>query len=100
MKLVHITFQFQYAEAIDAILAEHEIRDYVRHPRIAGRDADGKHDNSQAFPGHLASVDAFVDNDTVDALLDALEEFRTEKTAHEHLRAAVMPVDRILPDSS
>lgn len=96
MKLVLVTFQFQYAEEIETLLAKHGIVDLVRHPRIAGRDRDGRHDGSQAFPGHMAAIQAFVEEGRTEPLLDALRAFRDAKPAHAHLRAAVLPLDETL----
>jgi hypothetical protein len=96
VKLVHVTFQFQYAEEIEALLATHGVVDLVRHPRIAGRDRDGRHDGSQAFPGHMAAIQALVPERRVASLLDDLRAFRDAKPAHAHLRAAVLSVDETL----
>ncbi|MFW6067004.1 MAG: PG0541 family transporter-associated protein [Myxococcota bacterium] len=93
MKLVHITFQFQFTDAVEAMLAEHHVGDYVQHPRAVGHDRDGRHDGSQAFPGHLTTVEALVDDPVVPALLDDLRRFRDAKPAHAHLRAVVLPVE-------
>lgn len=97
MKLVHVTVQFQYAEAVEAILNRCGVERWVRVPRIHGRDRDGKHDGSQAFPGNVTLVQAQVEDGDVDALLDALVTFRDDKRAHEHLDAVVLPVERRLP---
>lgn len=99
MKLLHLTFQFQYTDMIEALLAKHRVMDYVFYPRIAGRDSDGKHTNSQAFPGHMTAVHAFVAEETVAPLLGDLNKFRQEKAAHRHLRAAILPVEQTAPDS-
>lgn len=100
MKFLHLTYQFQYSDMLEAILDEHGIVNYARYPRIAGRDSDGKHANSQAFPGHLAAIHALVPDGALDALFDRLNEFRKEKEAHEHLRAVVLPVERVLPENA
>lgn len=96
MKLLLVTFQFQYADEIEALLTSHGAADRVRHPRISGRDRDGRHEGSQAFPGHMAAIQAFVAEDQVEALLTALRNFRDAKPAHAHLRAAVLPLERTL----
>jgi hypothetical protein len=96
MKLLHVTLQFQYAEEIEGLLAERGVVDLVRHPRVAGRDRDGRHDGSQAFPGHMAAIQAFVPEGQVAPLLEDLRAFRDAKPAHAHLRAAVLSVDETL----
>lgn len=96
MKLLHVTFQFQYADAVEAIVSERGVKDFVHHPRVSGRDRDGAHDGSQAFPGHMASIEALVDDAAMPELLDALRRFRDEKRAHAHLCAVVLPVEEVL----
>lgn len=96
MKLVHITFQFQYAEAIEAILARCHVTDMVRYPRVVGRDRDGRHEGSQAFPGHMAAIHAHVPQERLEDLWALLREFRDAKRAHAHLQAVVLPVERLL----
>ena len=94
MKLVHVTVQVQYAEDVGEILRRHELRSWTRHDRIAGRDLDGRHDGSQAFPGNMALFQAQVADDDVSAVLDDLEKFRTAKRVHHHIEALVLPVER------
>ncbi len=99
MKLVQIQFHSEYAEAIEAILDDHGISAWLRIPRIEGRDVHGKHDGSQAFPGHLTLVQAVAADDGVDALLQALAAFRDRKPAHGHLTALVLPIEARVSDT-
>lgn len=96
MKLLHLTYEFQYGESIEAILRRHEVEDYVLHARIDGHDATGKHNGSQAFPGHMTLVQALVDEEKLDGLLEDLRGFREEKPTHQHLRAVVLNIDQTL----
>ncbi|MDY0169464.1 MAG: hypothetical protein RBS80_23180 [Thermoguttaceae bacterium] len=96
MKLVAITFHFEYTDAVEAILDRHGIADYVRFPMIEGKDSDGKHFGSQVFPGNSSVVHAQVPEETLDAFLEELARFRDAKPAHRHLEALVLPVERRL----
>ena len=98
MKLVQVSFHFEYADSIDRIVESRGVKHYVRHPRIAGYDREGKHDGSQVFPGNTAVVQALVEDEAVDGLLDDLARFRQAKRAHWHLEAFVLPVERRLSD--
>ena len=96
MKLVHVTFHFEYTEAIEDILDEHEIQDYARYGMMEGRDEKGKHFGSQVHPGNVSVVQAQVPEQTLDGLLEDLKKFRETREAHEHLEALVLPVERRL----
>ncbi|MFW6161155.1 MAG: PG0541 family transporter-associated protein [Planctomycetota bacterium] len=96
MKWLHITFRFEFADAVEAILDRHGIQDFVRSPMVEGRDCDGKHYGSQVFPGNMTVVQAHVPDETVEPLLDDLREFREAREAHRHLRAVVLPVEQRL----
>ena len=96
MKLVHLSFQVQYADPVERLLERHRLKNWVRYGRIAGHDRDGRHDGSQAFPGNVTAVQVLVPDDRLDGLLDDLEDFRNAKRVHRHLVAAVMPVERSL----
>jgi hypothetical protein len=99
MKLVHIVVQVQYTEAVEAILVAREVAAWTRNLRVAGRDRDGRHEGSQAFPGQLAAFVARLDDGRVDGLLESLREFRDARTTHGHLEAYVLPVEHaLLPD--
>lgn len=97
MKLLHVTFQVQYTDHVEAILEAHQLREYVRYPQIAGMDSDGKHTYSQAFPGHMTCIQAQILEEKVKDVLNALQDFREEKKAHHHLQALVLPVEQTLP---
>ena len=97
MKLVRVTYRFEFSAPIGEILAEQDVRDYTRRRDVQGRDADGLHQGSQAFPGHMEEVWAQVPDRQAESLLDALQQFRQLSASHEHLRAAVMEVGACLP---
>ena len=96
MKLLHLTFHFEYGDIITAILDCHDINDYVRHSMVEGKDCDGKHFGTQVFPGSVTAIQAQVPEEKVDALLEDLKTFREQKDAHRHLQAVVLPLERCL----
>lgn len=100
MKLVHITFHFEFAGEIEQILDEHEVANYVRVPMVEGKDDEGKHQGTQVHPGNVTLVQAMVAPDRLDGLMDALNEFRQARQTHEHIQALVLDVQRRLGDSS
>lgn len=94
MKLLHLSVQVQYTDLVEAILGGEGLRMWARYRRIGGRDADGRHEGSQAFPGSLTVIQAQLPDERVEAVLDALQEFRREKSSHRHLEALVLPVEQ------
>jgi hypothetical protein len=99
MKLLHVTFRFEFLQDVQDILDGHDVAAYVRLPMAQGADVDGRHFGSKVFPGHVSLLQATVDDEDVDALLDDIEAFRTARDAHNHLQALVVPVERRLgPD--
>jgi hypothetical protein len=96
VKLVHVTFHFEYAEVIEAMLDRHGIRDFVRYPLVEGADREGKHFGTQVFPGQVTVVQAQVPEDRLGGLLDDLRRFRDARKAHAHLEALVLPIERTL----
>ncbi len=96
MKLVHISFRFEYVDHVERILDESGIEDYVRYPMVEGKDQEGKHFGGQVFPGSVTVCQALVKDDMVHGLMESLQRFRMKKNSHRHLRAAVMPVEQAL----
>jgi hypothetical protein len=96
VKLVQVTCHFEYTDEIEQILDRHRLEHWVRHSRIEGRNVDGKHTGTQAFPGNISVVETRVDDERLDALLDDLRNFRDAKRAHRHVDALVLPVERSL----
>ncbi len=96
MKLMHITVHFEYSDAIEAILDQHEIRDYARYSMREGKDRDGKHYGSQVFPGNTTIFQAQVPEEKVDGIFAELKTFRDAKPSHRHLEALLLPVERRL----
>ncbi len=93
MKFIHISFRFEYTDAVELILDKHAICDYVRYPMVEGQGSDGKHFGSQVFPGNFTVVQARADDDKAGQLLNDLDAFRQLKKSHEHLRAIVLNVE-------
>lgn len=87
MKLLHLTFRFEFTDAVEAILERNGITRFVRHPMAQGGDRDGKHYNSKVFPGAVTVVQAQVPEDAVAPLTEDLKAFREEREAHRHLEA-------------
>ena len=96
MKLIQISYHFEFADAVEAILDELEVADFVRHARVESRDRDGKHYGTKVFPGSGSLVQALVADDTVDRLLEALKDFREAEDSHRHLTAVVVEVEKVL----
>lgn len=101
MKFVQIAVHFEYTDFIDAVLDRHQVIDYVRYPMVEGKDQEGKHFGSQVFPGNFTVYQAQVRQDMLDDLFSEMEHFRTDKPAHNHLQAIVLPIERCLrlPDT-
>jgi hypothetical protein len=96
MKLVQISVHFEYTDRIDELLEAGGIRDYVRFPMVDGRDLEGRHFGSQVFPGNFTVFHAQVPPEQIEALFQKLLAFREAKTAHRHLQALVLPIERRL----
>lgn len=96
MNLVQITFHFEFWEKIEAILDEGHIDHFIRFPAVQGKDAEGKHYGSQIFPGSISVVQALVEDENVNTLLESLKNFREERQAHRHIEAVVLNIARKL----
>lgn len=96
MKLVHVTYHFEYAGAIEEILDTHDIQDYARYPMMEGRDEKGKHFGTQVHPGNVSVLQARVPEEKLDELMEDLKSFKESKPAHQHLEALVLPIERRL----
>ena len=96
MKFVHISFAFEYMDEMEALLDRHDVRNYVRYPRVHGKDPRGKHFGSQVFPGNFTVVQAIVDDDAVPALLAELRAFRDSRLAHKGTEAVVLAIEQRL----
>jgi hypothetical protein len=94
VRLVHVTFRFEFTDAVQRILDRHDVTDFVRYAMVEGSDRDGKHFGNQVYPGNMVAVQALVTPGQTEALLEDLRRFREEKPAHGHLCAAVLPIER------
>jgi hypothetical protein len=96
MKLLHLTYHFEFSDRIETILDAHDIQNYVRHTPVAAKDCDGRHYGSKVFPGHNALVQAQVPDAAAESLFEKLKAFKEEAEAHRHLNAVLLPVDDYL----
>ena len=96
MKLLHLSFHFEYADIIERILDQHEVSEYARYSMVEGKDRDGKHFGTQVFPGNVTVFQAQVPDQAVESLFGDLRIFREEKEGHRHLAAIVLAVEDVL----
>jgi hypothetical protein len=96
MKFLHLTYHFEYAEAIEDIMDQHDIENFTRYSMMEGRDSEGKHFGTQVYPGNVSVVQAQVPEKILDELMKSLRDFRDARDSHEHLEAVVLPIDRRL----
>lgn len=96
MKFVHMSFHFEYEQPMEELLDKCEVEDYVRYPMIDSKDCDGKHYGDQVHPGNASVIQAQVAEEKIDELFKKLEEFKNKKKSHHHLKAVVLPTDRVL----
>lgn len=94
LKIVQINYHFEYSEDIEAILEAREIANFVRYAMIEAKDREGKHYGSKIYPGSSSVVQALVPDDTLDGLLEDLEDYRKAESSHAHLTAVVLPVEK------
>ena len=96
MKFIHITVHFEYTDEIEARLDAADVDRYACYPGMEGRDTSGKLEGTQIFPGNITVLQAIVDDDQVDRILESLRQFRDERAGHRHLEAVVLPIERRL----
>ncbi|MDY6822902.1 MAG: hypothetical protein SWH68_03770 [Thermodesulfobacteriota bacterium] len=96
MKLMQISFHFEFTDRIEAILDSNDIQHYVRYSMIQGKDSDGKHFGNQIYPGSITVIQAQVPPEKIDDLFDDLRAFKIAKNAHQHLEALVLPIEQRL----
>lgn len=92
MKLVIITYRFEYQDRVEAMLRRAGVRDFLLIARAQGGDADGLHYGSQVHPGHLSQVQAQAEDQAARELLRLVGEFKQEKQAHRHVTALCLEV--------
>lgn len=96
MKMVHLSFHFQFVEEVERILDENEVEHYSRIAGVEGKDSSGKHEGSQVYPGNITMIFAQVQDDKLQGVLDSLTQFRDAWESHKHLQAAVLGVEQTL----
>ncbi len=96
MKLLQLSFRFEYRETMENILDGYQLTDYICYPMIEGKDSDGKLQGSKVHPGNMTVIQAQVSEEQIDSLLDELKEFKQAKPSHEHLQALLIPLERRL----
>jgi len=58
MKLLYLTYHFEFSDQIEKILDAHEIENFVRYAFVEGKDRDGRHYGTKVFPGQSSVVQA------------------------------------------
>ncbi len=96
MKLLFISFHFEYTDVIEEILDRHEVRNYIRHPMLESKDIDGKHFGTQVFPGNSSVVQALVEETNLQPIMKDLQSFKQAKDSQRHLQAFVVPIEQRL----
>lgn len=96
MKLLYISVHFEYADLIERLLDQHDVVDYITYSMLEGRDEEGRHEGSQVHPGNFTVVQAQVPEDRIEPIFRKLSKFRDQKSAHNHLEALVLPIERRL----
>ncbi len=97
MKLLHLTFHFEFADRIEAILEHNGVESFVRYPMMQGKDVGGeKHYNTQVHPGALTIIHAQIEDGKVAPLFKELKEFRDAREAHNHLEAVALAIEQAL----
>lgn len=94
MKFVHITYRFEYNDAIEQILDQCQVKEFARYSMVEGQTLDGKHYGTQVFPGNLNVVQAQVPEEKLNDLFQQLKQFQQQKSSHQHIQAVVLPVER------
>ena len=93
MKLVIISYRFEFSDKIEFFLEKHNIGNFVRLSRVEASDADGKHYGTKVYPSHGSVVQAQVPEKQLKEFLTDLETFKHEEDSHKHLSALVLPVE-------
>jgi hypothetical protein len=96
MKLLHLTYHFEFSDRIEKILDSHEIENYARYPFVEAKDRDGRHYGTKVFPGHSSVIQAQVPDDSVQSLLAELNKFKKAAESHRHITAVVLPIEDCL----
>ncbi len=96
MKMLVITYHFEFSEYIEELLDNYAIRDYIRISQVEAKDCDGKRFGSKVFPGNSSLVQAQVPEEKLEDILADLKAFKESRVAHHHLEALVLPVEQRL----
>lgn len=96
MKLLHLTFHFEYEEQVEVIFDDHSIENYVRFSMMDGKDRDGKHFGSQVYPGNSTVIQAQVQEESVDQLMNDLKKLKESRETLQHLEALILPIENRL----
>lgn len=96
MKLLHLTYHFEFSDRIEKVLVAHDIKNYVRLPFVESRGCDGRHNGTKVFPGHSSVVQALVPDEAAEDIMEALNEFKKGAESQRHINAILLPVDGYL----
>lgn len=97
MKAIFIAYDQAYKERIQALLDHHRCRGFSLFPQVLGRgSATGEpHYGSHAWPSMNSAVLTIVDDERVDAVLDALHALDLE-TQKLGLRAFTWNIEKTI----
>ena len=98
MKLLIVSVHFEFADTIDQVLEEYGVSHYNRYSMVEGKDRDGRHMGTQVYPGSMTVFHAQVQEQRVDGIFEALDQFRQAKEAHRHLEAMLLPIEQRLAE--
>ena len=96
MKLLHLTYHFEFSDRIEKILDAREIQNYVRYTSVEAKDRDGRQYGTKVFPGHSTVVQAQVPDESAESLMGALKDFKEAAESHHHINAVMLQVEDYL----
>jgi hypothetical protein len=95
MKLLYLTLEYQYAPRVVEVLENRGVANYLYVPRVHGRDAAGRHEGSQVFPGYMAMFWVHLEDQDPAELLSEIRGEEGE-TKRKNLSALVLDVEKRL----
>jgi hypothetical protein len=92
MKAAVIFYHSVYDDAIRQMLNGLGCLRYIEVPRAWAQDEGDRRFDSHVYPGNDAVVLAFVERDCADKLIDAVQQFRSQR-ARENTHLALLPIE-------
>ncbi|MDR2847637.1 MAG: hypothetical protein LBV39_00890 [Bacteroidales bacterium] len=94
MKAVFISYNQAHTEQVQNVLDRHHVRGFTQWTDVKGRGSDNgePHYGSHAWPGMNVAVLAFMEDEKVPILLEALRQL-DEEAEQQGLRAFVWTMD-------